>query len=512
MARLKKTNTGMVLLLGIGVLAAMLFGLISAVANGWIALLLFAPVLPVLFVLRDFRVGVVLLIVLLPFQNSPLLPQFSGFNLVNYMVLATMGSLVLSLLFSREATYVRWPRIVWWAYLLPIACGTVLGLLHVKSAPQVQELVSYSTPYVYLTATVLKPLFTMLVAWMLGTAVSRSERPQLFLIPIVLASVLPAFSIFAFVAKSGLSLQVLGSEHSRTLLGVLGMHANGFGQFFGLAFTMLLFISPLATRLRDKVALFTSIAIVTLALLLTFSRGGWVVAAVGGLSFVLVHRRMRYVFILLFVLVAAAAFMPDAIVDRLMVGISDSQVQRVPGKFDALTAGRVWLWKTLLPDFWHSPLWGSGVGSVAWSSPVRAGIFYFVHPHNVFLRILLDLGVAGFLMFFLFFRYLVRQAIAIARAPDTPPALRAVAQGVAASVVAMFLGDMAGGHYLAGPEQVVLWMSIGLLLPTLKRMEPVRNRTRAQREARFAMAPLPPLPPAPAMRAEPGQALPAEGR
>jgi hypothetical protein len=128
----------------------------------------------------------------------------------------------------------------------------------------------------------------------------------------------------------------------------------------------------------------------------------------------------------------------------------------------------------------------------------------------VFLRILLDLGLAGMLLFFLFFRYLVLQAVAIARAPETSPALRAVAQGVAASVVAMFLGDMAGGHYLAGPEQVVLWMGIGLLLPTLARMEPLRKRTRAQRDARFA---LPPLPSAPAMRAEPaGQPLPVEGR
>lgn len=488
MVHSKKANTGTVLLMVLGLFFAVLYGLISAVFNGWIALLLFAPVLPVLFVLRDFRVGVVLLIVLMPLQNSPVLPQFSGFNLVNYMVIATFGSLMLHHFFAKDAVLVQWPRIFWWAYLLPIFAGTLLAIPHLKSVPQVQELIVYSSTYIYVTSVVIKPLFAVLVAWMLGAAVIKSKRPGLFLIPLAVSAVVPALLVFVFLAKTGLSLTVLGSARSRELLGSLGMHANVFGQFFGLAYTILLFISPLATRLREKLALFISLSIIGVALVLTFSRGGWVVGAVGTLAFLVVQRRLRYAFIALFLMLAAAVFMPDAVVARLTAGMNESTMPHTPGKVDALTAGRVWLWTQLAPGFWHSPLWGSGVGSVAWSEPVKRGMFFVVHPHNVFLRIVLDLGLAGFALLFMFYRYLVRQAIVIARAPDAPPLMRALAQGLATAVVAMFLGDMAGGHYMAGPEQSVLWMAIGLLLPAMAGLEP-KTRNRAEREAQFALQP-----------------------
>jgi len=43
---------------------AVIFGAIIAIFGGPIAFLLFAPILPIIFLLRDFRIGVVLLIFL----------------------------------------------------------------------------------------------------------------------------------------------------------------------------------------------------------------------------------------------------------------------------------------------------------------------------------------------------------------------------------------------------------------------------------------------------------------
>ncbi|RFP16513.1 O-antigen ligase domain-containing protein [Duganella sp. BJB488] len=487
-----------------GLLLAVLFGLIGAVISGWFALLLFAPILPIIFVLRDFRLGVVLLMCLLPFQNSPIIPQFSGFNVINFMVLATLASLALSH-FSRRTAYAQWPPVFYWCYLGPIAVGGAFGLLHLKGVPPVQELAAYLSPYLYLTNTLIKPLFTVLVAWMLGTAVLKSERPQLFLVPLVAAMVLPAFLIFAFVVRSGMSLQVLGSATSREVLGVLGMHANGFGQFFGIAFTVLLFLSPLAVRARDKLGLLFALGCVSLALMLTFSRGGYVVALVGAAAFVVIHRKFRYAAILLVAAVLLALVLPDAVVGRLLMGLSDSgpQPHMVPGKSDALTAGRLWLWRQLAPGFWHSPLWGNGVGSVAWSDPVKRGMFYVVHPHNVFLRALLDVGVLGFGALFLFFRAVVRGAYALSRGADTPPAMVALGQGVCAATVAMFIGDFAGGHYLAGPEQVILWLGIGMLMPS---MAPLMRARQARRRRAALVEPIPEWParvrPAPPAEAE----------
>jgi len=45
-------------------------------------------------VLYDYRIGVVCLTLMLPWFSSPLIPQARGFNLINFLVLASIGSLV----------------------------------------------------------------------------------------------------------------------------------------------------------------------------------------------------------------------------------------------------------------------------------------------------------------------------------------------------------------------------------------------------------------------------------
>ena len=504
MVRSKKANAGTGLLLGLGLFFAVVYGFISAVFNGWVALLLFTPVLPVIFVLRDFRVGAVFLMFLLPFQSSPILPQFSGFNVVNFIVLATIASMMINR-FSNKAEFAHWPPIFWWGYMAPILAGALLGLMHLKQVPDEMDLAAYRAPYLYLTNVIIKPLFTVLAAWVLATAVIRSKRKELFLIPLTIAAVLPAFLLFAFIAKSGMSLKVLGGMGSREVLGVLGMHANGFGQYFGIGFTMLLFLTPLAKGFSAKCGLYLALGIVFAALMLTFSRGGYAVALTGALAFVVLHRKVRYAFLLAAAMVVLALFLPEAIIDRVTESFGPAHVQTTIGaaRIDPLTAGRIWLWKQLLPGFWHSPLWGSGVGAVAWSDPVRRGMFAFVHPHNVFLRALLDVGLLGFTVLFLFFRYIVLGCLRVARAADSAPMMVALGQGVAAATVAMFIGDFAGGHYISGPEQVILWLGIGMLLPSLVPL--MEAHKAAKRKARGGAHPLPAWAPEQAAGSTPGR-------
>src|SRR5579872_6920522 len=80
---------------------AVIFGAIIAIFGGPIAFLLFAPILPIIFLLRDFRIGVVLLIFLLPIQHTLLLPSFTGFNIVTYLAATTFLSMCVSHYFNR---------------------------------------------------------------------------------------------------------------------------------------------------------------------------------------------------------------------------------------------------------------------------------------------------------------------------------------------------------------------------------------------------------------------------
>lgn len=465
----KKNKGSQYLVILIGVFCAVAFGMVGAVANGWIALLLFAPVIPVVMVLRDFRAGAVLLMALLPLQNSPVLPSFTGFNIINFIVLGTFSSLYLSY-FAHKVEFFRISKVFWWAYLVPILLAVAMGLTHLKKVPDVEAYTLWLKPYTYVVGLVIKPLFILLGAWVVSIAALQSKRPQLFLIPLCISAVLPSLLLMAFVLHSGLGLTTLASEHQRGLLSSLGMHANAFGQFFGLSFIILLFLLPAITGRAARFWLLSALGIVSLALTLTFSRGGYVVALVGMLSFLFIQRKLRYAFVLFCFAVVAVLFAPDALVGRVTTGFGTPVANQVTaGKADELTAGRVWIWSQVVPEIVRSPVWGSGVGSIAWSEPARRGILYYIHPHNMFLRILMDMGLLGLLAFGYFMRFLFRQLGHVARQPDTPPQFAALAQGTRMAVIGILVGGMSGGNYIAGPEEAVFWMALGILLPLFPR-------------------------------------------
>ncbi|MYM26676.1 hypothetical protein GTP46_29085 [Duganella sp. FT135W] len=471
----KKSNAAQWLLISLGLFLAVFLGLVSAVANGWIALLMFLPVIPAMMVLRDFRVGVVLLMLLLPVQYAPLMPQSSALNFVNLATLLTFAALFLNH-FMGHVQLVKVPRFFWWAYLIPISVGMLLGLRHIHEAPNISDYAILQTPFSYLMFAFVRPLLTLVAAWLLGAAVLRSKRPRLFIFPLMLAALLPALLLLGFEAKvgsGGMGLMVL-----RGMLDVLGMHANGFGQFFGIAFTILLFMAPAMERPLERLFLMLTIGAVLVALILTFSRGGYVVALVGFTAFVIIERKYRYAVMVMAVVLAVGLVAPDAVLGRLTTGIEDTESSRgvVAAKTEALTAGRAWLWKQMLPEVKKSPLWGSGVGSVAWSAAAKSGMIRFAHPHNVFLRVLLDLGLIGFGLMVVFCRLLIRRLRAIAADPATPHSMAALAKGTWVALIAMLLGDFAGGHYLSGPETAILWLSIGILLPLMAKYEPLRKR------------------------------------
>lgn len=449
------------------ILVAAAYGATSALVGGGMALLLFAPLLPVLFVFRDFRIGVVLLALLLPLQRTPMLPSFTGFNIVNYLTLATMAALVASAYFQR-IRLAPFPHVFWWAYLLPIVLAGLLGVTRIHEVPARSLLLigsAYATPKAYLAALVIKPLFLIPAGWMLGTAALNSKRPAALVGVLVAAALLPALAITAFVAYHGFDLGALSGSASRDTLDALGMHANDFGMLLGSSFAVLLFLLP-ALRGMAAAALLACLGCLLLALMLTFSRGGFALSAFAILAFALLQRQPRILFLTALFTLAGLALAPEAVWDRIGTGANESLASILSGsRQDTLTAGRVWLWSHLVPEFWKSPLWGSGVGSTAWSDLVKSGAVFYNHPHNLYLRILLDVGIVGMALFVVFFVFLFRRLRQTARDSATPPLFAALARGTLVSLTGVMVAGLANGQYIADAETSILWLAIGLLLP-----------------------------------------------
>src|SRR5882762_11147932 len=94
------------------------------------ALLLAASLFGCVFILRDFRIGVVLLILLLPISNSYLFPHamlgVTGLNPANLLLLGTLGSYLLHGLFDGSLRRFV-PRPLFWLYIVPIIIAGALG-------------------------------------------------------------------------------------------------------------------------------------------------------------------------------------------------------------------------------------------------------------------------------------------------------------------------------------------------------------------------------------------------
>ena len=148
---------------------------VSALCVGWglaVALtgydgLIFCTALTAcVFILIDFRVGVVLLILLMPVSASSVFPHamggITGLNPLNLLLAATLGSYVLQRMSERTEQRAGSGRLAW-VYVLPIVAAGVIGSFHVDEIAAyfyMHDMVEFSTAGGYLRDVLLKPLFS----------------------------------------------------------------------------------------------------------------------------------------------------------------------------------------------------------------------------------------------------------------------------------------------------------------------------------------------------------------
>ena len=166
------------------VLLGVLWGAVVAIA-GLNALYLCVSLIGCAFILRDFRIGVVLLILLMPVSNSSVFPHamlgITGLNPLNLLLVGTLFSCLFHGLFDGSLRRFL-PRPLVWLYILPIVAAGVIGSRHVgEIAPAfyIQELVDFDNVTGYVRDMVAKPLFMVIFALLVGAKQTLHFRPNL---------------------------------------------------------------------------------------------------------------------------------------------------------------------------------------------------------------------------------------------------------------------------------------------------------------------------------------------
>ena len=436
---------------------AVAYGILVALTD-WLRLIFFAPILPIIGIFLDYRIGVVLLMILMPL--SMFLPQFHGFNIITYLSFTTSFSLCAKA-YTKKYDINLLPPWVWWAYLLPVTWAAFIGLGHLREVPVYMLLLSNATEmtaYNYLNNYIFKPFLKVLLAWLLACAVVHSKRPERFLPVFVISATLPSLAIVIFVLKSGASMSAIARRGFLSEMG--GMHANEFGMMLVMVFGPLLFLIPALRSLWAKFATLIALSCVLGGVMITFSRGAYVAVLIILVAFFLTRENKALSLAMAAgALLLGALAIPGEVIERATLGLESSR--HSSNKEDKLTAGRVEGWYILFPEVLKNPVIGNGLESTFWSNGVKYGWYFADHPHSVYLRILMDTGIVGFVLVLYFYWRLFQF---LYHAPGAPPLFRAFFHGMAASLSGFLVDGFTNGSFAPRPEHTYLWMIFGISL------------------------------------------------
>jgi O-antigen ligase len=419
-------------------------------------------------VLADYRIGAVLLLVMLPVNGSNLFPHsvfgFTGLNPLNLVLAATLISYLI-----RGYEVKRFlPRPLVWMLVAPII---IAGLIGTRSVDHIfpefyeMEVIHFTDAAGYLRDVMVKPLLMVLSALLIGSAVARAKRTENFLAPIIASVWLMSLIAIGYVVAAGVSLGSLALPSSRTFFSALGMHANDLGRLYAVAYALLLFTWGETKDVRLKTVLILTMGILTISLVLTFSRGamvGWVMV---NALYLIWKFNARTAGLALLAAGAALLVMPGAVVSRMSMGLVGG------ADVNEFSAGRVdEIWLPLLPELFKSPIWGSGLDSTMWAKALWADMMLPVtHPHNAYIQSILDLGLLGTGLVLAYYWHVYRAARDLGSNAYLSPTMRGFYQGVVAGLLCFIVTGFAGSSLRPTPEFAFLWIAIGMMYGQLAR-------------------------------------------
>ena len=441
--------------------AALWGALVALSAVG--ATLLCLSFIACLLCLRDFRVGVALLIVIMPISSSTLFPHkmmgITGLNPLNLLLVATLGVFLMRAAGTQAIKGVV-PRPLLWLYVAPITFAALIGMEHVREIPRIfkaTEMLYFDTPVGYIRDMLLKPMGLVVYAVLVGAAVAWSKKPERFVIPMLVSVFVMAGVAIGFIASSGVSLSQLAGTYSRHFLSTLGLHANDLGRLYAVAFALLLFVWDRTDRLALKTILIVAMVTVAAALVLTFSRGAFLGLVIVCALYLALRRSLKTFLILVALLPPALMFAPGALWYRLQAGVGEGLNEITAGRYEEI-------WLPLLPEIFTTPPWGNGLGSIMWARAMRMEeMFTVAHPHNAYLQLYMDLGIVGAVMVLGFWLYSLRGFWRLRGDQRLVPEMQGFFEGAAVGLVSFLVAGFAGSSLLPSAEQGYLWLALGLM-------------------------------------------------
>ena len=437
------------------------WGTFVAVAGMSAALICMAAIVCV-FTVRDFRVGVMMMILIMPISASYIFPRsmfgVMGLNPLNVLLVGTFASYLM--MAAPDGSLRRFMPWIFLVYVLPMTWAALHGMDKVPLIPSdfyEADVIDFTNAFGYVRDELVKPLIMVMYALMVAAAYARSRDPAKFLTPAMLSMWIMAGLAIVFFVNAGVKFSSLAGEFARSFFSPLGMHANDLGRLYATAMGILLFTWDRTRRPLLKTMLFLTMGVVGIALMLTFSRAAIISLVLIGLIYVVSRPNKKTLLMLAILVPLVLRFTPGAVIYRLEMGADEGAT--------GMSAGRVSdIWGPLMPQIFDKPFFGHGLQSVLWAPAMRSGdMMEVTHPHSAYIGAVMDTGIIGALLILAFWFTCWKGFRQLAKDPELAPHQQGFFEGAAASLVAFVIAGVVGSSFLPVPEQSFLWLAVGML-------------------------------------------------
>jgi O-antigen ligase len=232
---------------------------------------------------------------------------------------------------------------------------------------------------------------------------------------------------------------VVGWVDSEMFEGIVRIYStfenpNVYGEYLLFMIPVVLMLFFTAKRFMYKLFWMGAGLMMVAAMLLTMSRGCWIGLAVGVFIYFLIADR-RFLWLFLAVVVILPFVLPESIMFRLM---------SIGNLEDSSSLYRLFIWLgtfRMLGDYW---LTGVGLGTKAFSGIYSAYAYNGIiapHPHNLYLNVISELGIAGFICLAAITLKSLRYSISSALVPNSEQ------RHIGAALAAAFTGILVQGIF-----------------------------------------------------------------
>ena len=91
------------------------------------------------------------------------------------------------------------------------------------------------------------------------------------------------------------------------------------------------------------------------------------------------------------------------------------------------------------------------------------------HPHNAYLEAVLDMGLIGLALLLAYYWHVWKGFRALGSNAYLSPEMRGFFQGACAALIAFAAAGISGGSLRPQPDNVLLWITIGMMYGLLAR-------------------------------------------